>query len=918
MENFALLQTHLNYVWVLLCAALVFFMQAGFMCLEAGLASAKNSINVAIKNLADFVLAVILFWAVGFGIMFGDSVGGYFGSNDFFMPVDDPWRVAFFVFQAVFVGTAATIDSGAVAGRTKFWTYLLLSCIVSGLIYPVFGHWAWGGLFHDQSGWLEAMGFKDFAGSTVVHSVGGWMALVGVIILGPRIGKFDEDGTPRKILPHSMTLAYLGTFVLFFGWFGFNCGSTLEASLDIAGIAMNTMLAACFGCLSSSALSWMLSEHRRPEGEMIANGVLGGLVGITAGCAFVDTQGAMWIGLGSGVAVYFGSLLIEKVLKLDDVVGAIAVHGFCGAWGTLAVGFFILPQHLGELSRWDQILIQGLGVVVCFAWTFGVGYILAKGVDVLSGGMRVSREDELVGLNFAEHGARMSHIETIETTHYITQTGDLSRRVDVEIDTEMGDVAQTFNRLLDKVETVVSESSLSAQSLEQALSDVSEAVGGVRSAVGQEQQALKDSAASMEKLDESTSSIGESINQLESKAVESSSSALEMSSNIEHVAQSSNQLSEVVNSVGDSVEKLAASVKHVAEQAEKMQQTFMGTVSAVEQMEASNKEIESHTRDVSKIAGEVQSQTEAGRQALQTTIEGIVKVETAAHETEGAMQQLVEQAQNIGGMVTVIEDITEQTSLLALNASIIAAQAGEHGRGFAVVAEEIRELASRTRTSTQGIVEMVQGIQQVTSTAVDSNRSSNAEVRLWREQSEAFSTMLSEIFAQVQGVSTQIHRIAQSTAEQSKGTQLIRNSIDSVMGMVERSAEETMAQSLGISAVTESARTMRVLTEQVKSANWEQSETSKFIARALESIRSQVAQIRDLCLTQQQQREEMAGVMETVSDSNGLTRSSLGKLEEAIEAMNCGGESLKKAMSIFVRQEVEAAPVAAPELVFST
>ena len=233
------LQLNLNYVWVLAAAALVFLMQAGFMCLESGLARAKNSINVAIKNLADFVLAVASFWAIGFGVMFGASQAGIFGTSDFFISVDNTWRAAFFIFQVVFVGTAATIDSGAIAGRTRFGAYLLLSVLVSVLIYPLFGHWAWASLLHgEQQGWLEALGFIDFAGSSVVHSVGGWVALAGVIVIGPRLGKFDADGTPRRIQPHNMTLAYLGTFILFFGWFGFNGGSTLEAGPAIAPIIL--------------------------------------------------------------------------------------------------------------------------------------------------------------------------------------------------------------------------------------------------------------------------------------------------------------------------------------------------------------------------------------------------------------------------------------------------------------------------------------------------------------------------------------------------------------------------------------------------------------------------------------------------------------------------------------------------------
>ena len=452
------LSENLNFIWVLMCAGLVFFMQAGFMCVESGLARAKNSINVAIKNMADFVLATILFWLVGFGIMFGKSWNGIFGTSEFMINLDNSWEIAFMTFQIVFVGTAATIDSGAVAERTKFMSYLILSAIVSAIIYPVFGHWAWGSLFfNEQAGWLESMGFKDFAGSTVVHSVGGWVALAGVIIIGPRMEKYDQHGKPRKLHAHNMPLTYLGTFILVFGWFGFNCGSTLAATKEIAPIAFNTILSGCFGCLVASTLSTLLSEDKRPEGEMVANGVLGGLVGITAGCAFVESVGAMYIGIGAGFVVYFGTLFIERVLKLDDVVGAIAVHGLCGAWGTIAVGLFITDGNLGEMSRMQQLWVQCVGVVTAFLWTFITSFILIKIISFFNGGMRVSREDEIMGLNVAEHGASSSILELANAMDLATRTGDFSEAVKIteEVGTEAGDLAKGFNLMVDTVRTAL-------------------------------------------------------------------------------------------------------------------------------------------------------------------------------------------------------------------------------------------------------------------------------------------------------------------------------------------------------------------------------------------------------------------------------------------------------------------------------
>ncbi|MEO1526179.1 MAG: ammonium transporter [Planctomycetota bacterium] len=373
------LHTKLDYVWVFVCATLVFLMQAGFMALESGMSRAKNSINVAIKNMADFLIAIGSFWVVGFGLMSGVSQGGWYGSSEFCADkTDRPWLSVFFLFQAMFCGTAATIDSGAIAERTKFASYLLISVATSALIYPVFGHWVWRSLYIGETkGWLEAMGFIDFAGSTVVHCVGGWIALAGVLVVGPRAGKF-EGGKVRKIHPHSLPLVYLGTFILIFGWLGFNCGSTLTADNSIAAIAVNTLIAATFGGLVAAGLSWLIDGH--PGADMAANGALSGLVGITAGCASLTTPSAVIIGVIAGALFIVSSRFIEQVCKLDDVVGAISVHGVCGVWGTIAVALLMPQSALSEgMTRWDQVMVQCLGAGTAFLWAFGIAMLIMAG-----------------------------------------------------------------------------------------------------------------------------------------------------------------------------------------------------------------------------------------------------------------------------------------------------------------------------------------------------------------------------------------------------------------------------------------------------------------------------------------------------------------------------------------------------------
>ena len=380
---------------------------------EAGFTRAKNAVNIMMKNLMDFSVGSLAFWAIGFGLMFGVSKAGLFGTSGFFLsdfkPGSDPWVLAFWMFQVVFAATAATIVSGAMAERTKFTGYLVYSIFISGLIYPIFGSWAWGSLFHG-GGWLEKLGFIDFAGSTVVHSVGGWAALAGAIVLGPRIGKYDKAGKVRPILGHSMPLAALGVFILWLGWFGFNPGSTTTANKDIAMIFVNTNLAAAAGAVLAMFTSW--AKFGKPEVGMSLNGALAGLVAITSPCATVTPLSAVIIGAMAGVIVVFSVFFFDRI-KVDDPVGAISVHGVNGAWGTLAAGIF----NMGGTSL-KIIGIQVLGIVSCFLWTFITAFVLFKVIDNFIG-LRVSPEEETEGLDSSEHGG--SAYPDFEVSSYVQQ-----------------------------------------------------------------------------------------------------------------------------------------------------------------------------------------------------------------------------------------------------------------------------------------------------------------------------------------------------------------------------------------------------------------------------------------------------------------------------------------------------------------
>ncbi|MDI9434024.1 MAG: ammonium transporter [Planctomycetota bacterium] len=396
------LQTHINIVWTCIAAFLVFFMQAGFAMVETGFTRAKNAVNIIMKNLMDFSVGSIAFFLVGFGLMFGQT-NGFFGTTLFGLGGVEPgtdWNWTFLIFQTVFAATAATIVSGAMAERTKFTGYLVYSFFITLFIYPIFGSWAWGGLL-DGGGWLEKLGFLDFAGSTVVHSIGGWLALAGAVVLGPRVGKYGPDGKPRAILGHNLPLAALGVFILWFGWFGFNPGSTTTGDGSIGYIAVTTNLSAAAGAIVAMMTAWVLLK--KPDASMALNGALAGLVAITAPCDGVSPIGAILIGSVGGVLVVLSVLFIDHVLKVDDPVGAVSVHGVCGAWGTLSAGLFNLESGLFYGGGLGQLGVQALGIVTAFAWVFGLGLGLFYLIKVTIG-LRVSEEEEQKGLDIGEHG----------------------------------------------------------------------------------------------------------------------------------------------------------------------------------------------------------------------------------------------------------------------------------------------------------------------------------------------------------------------------------------------------------------------------------------------------------------------------------------------------------------------------------
>ena len=447
----AILQANLDTFWLLICAILVFLMQSGFMCLESGLSRNKNSINVALKNVADFGIAVVTFWAFGFALMYGTSVMGLFGNRFYFFTTHVAGYQTYFVFQAMFVATAATIISGAVAERLRFLSYIIITFVTSGFLYPIVGHWAWAFNFDNPTekfGWLGKMGYIDFAGASVVHSVGGWVALSVLLIIGNRTGRF-RDGAKKTFQGSNTPMAALGALILWFGWFGFNGGANGAMDLKVPLILINTFLSASFGLIFSSIMGVIIMK--KPEPLFMITGPLAGLVSITAGCAHVNPSEAILIGSIGGIVSGSTIVLLEK-FKIDDVVSAIPVHLASGIWGTIAVAIFGNFEMMGiEKTRFEQLIIQLIGIASIGGFCFFSSFIIFKLINLVFP-LRVSKIEEELGLNISEHNASTDTHELLEVLTKQAKSEDYSMRAPQDPFTDSGIIGTQYNVLMDRLE----------------------------------------------------------------------------------------------------------------------------------------------------------------------------------------------------------------------------------------------------------------------------------------------------------------------------------------------------------------------------------------------------------------------------------------------------------------------------------
>ncbi|ADZ90653.1 ammonium transporter [Marinomonas mediterranea] len=655
------IQSTLDIMWIMIAASLVMFMQAGFTAFEAGLTRAKNSINVAMKNMTDFVVAIFAFWLLGYGLMFGQDLYGLWGTDAFTLSgLSEPADIASFVFQATFAGTAATIVSGAVAERIKFMSYVLVSLVLTAIIYPVSGHWIWNG-----EGWLAEKGMIDFAGSTVVHSVGAWVGLAGVIMLGARISRFDDQGNPKKIHGHSLVLAVIGTFILFFGWFGFNGGSTLEATTDIAGIMANTMLAAASSAIVCFVMT-LFSQDKVINIEKILSGVIGGLVGITAGCAVVTPMGAVVIGIVTGIIVFYSEEVLLRVFRLDDPVNAVAVHGVAGVVGTLLLALVAPIENLNFDSRFEQFMVQLTGVSSVFIWSFFTGLAMFWGLKSINK-LRVDPEHEKEGLNIIEHGASSGVIEALQAMQeFVTAhsdpaaVADLTKRLSVENGTENGDIATMFNRLLDQVEKTyatfnqgVEDLKSQTHNMNKNTSDISTAVQKQLMDIASVTQATAALHKSLHDFADLTSDITDRSVHVKDRSSDSLKMVEDMKAmmlNMQHKADNAFDIMQALKTDSDQIVSILSGVQDISEQT-----NLLALNAAIEAARAGES-----GRGFAVVADEVRqlsSKTNEATREISAVIESLQARTSSANDLMSDNQKMVRESNEL--MTRTIDSLSE-------------------------------------------------------------------------------------------------------------------------------------------------------------------------------------------------------------------------------------------------------------------
>lgn len=644
----------LDHVWIVTAVMIIFLMKGGFLLYEAGLVRAKNTINTAQKNLTDTLIATIIFYMFGYTLMMGPTIGGIVGwtwQGIDFHEIDHTQ----FLYQVAFCTMAATVVSGAVAERIRFEAYMISTVFISAFVYPVFGHWAWGNrIIPDNVTLLTSEGFIDFAGGVTVSALGGWCALAALLVIGPRLGKYKEDGSQTPMPGNNIVLSALGVMILWVGSLAFNSALAVAGSQSVAHIMSNTLLSAACSGITAMIIGRHLDGLFRPERCLY--GILSGLCSIASGCYLYSTADTVIVGITSGLLVTFSFGLMSRYFKLDDVVCAIPINGICGAWGALLIGLLGDPSHFSGHTRMEQFLVQLEGVALSFVWGFGACFLFFHLLNRIYP-MRVTPEDEITGLNKAEHGVTMGTGLLQEALFNIVDgKGDLTQRLDESTGDESAEIAVLFNRFVERMQYLMINISQNARVLSASsdrLSDISSQFSD-----------------NFDRVLEDSSTINNSTTAVSSDVESASFVAAEINQKVEAISTNAQEMSTQLADVTKTIEEMTYSIGEVAQRS-------------------------------SNVSG----------------------ITTSAHQSMEqaalAMKNLVDTASKIDSVIVFIKNIADETNLLALNASIESARAGEAGRGFAVVADEIKGLAAQTARATQEITAQIGAMQNSTGNISD-------------------------------------------------------------------------------------------------------------------------------------------------------------------------------------------------------
>lgn len=759
-------KTPLDHGWLVIAAILVFMMQIGFLFLEAGTVRSKNSINVAMKNLADFVITTLAFALAGFSLMFGPTLGGIVGwSSELALLGFDNLSIAtFFLFQVMFCGTASTIVSGAVAERMKFGAYLCYTLLIAALVYPLVGHWAWGGLLADTGeGWLEARGYVDFAGSSVVHMVGGVAALAAVIAIGPRIGRFTADGTPIRIQGHSPVLTMAGVLLLWIGWLGFNAGGAAMGSDDFGHALINTLMAGATGAAAAMLLGRLRDGYYLPE--RMTNGLIGGLVAITAGCVAATTFGAIWTGALGGIVAIWGQEWLERRWKLDDAVGAVAAHAMSGTVGILTIAFAGAAERLPH-ARWDQFIVQATGAAAIAAFTFAICWpamLLARRFNYL----RISQKEELEGLNQAEHCARLGTGELQAVVAELSRgDADLSSRVRIEEGDESADLAYVFNGFLDKLEADQRQRDEELRAVH-ARADLENA--------RRERIELERAAAEQARLRDEAREAARRATRLEGL----------LSSFDSTVAQAVEMLLAASTALDKTADRLSADVTQTSGDADCALAGARDALDNATAVAAATEQLADTTRSIAQQMEMVRDVTVCAAEAGK---DGVRLIESLRDSTS-----------SISSVVDFIDSVANETNLLALNASIEAARAGESGHGFAVVAKEVKGLSQQTAQAAKSVMGRIDDIKGAVEQAIGAIMSIAGSI----ERTEAAALSVAASTSQQSSATADISARAAQAAATSSLLDTRIGSLSAGAGSVAASADEVRGAA---AALTETAK----------------------------------------------------------------------------------------------------------------